>query len=323
MFGVVVRRGVDRCGRAARADAGLDQRLWTGTWEEHDAWEGSARVGRSQAQISLRLRPGPGRIRGAAVGLPPPDVERGVGRAPLRLRWPSWTIGAPDERGFTYESLLGGHRHDPARAAARWNWARRRRVGGRPHAGAEGAAAGHAASRRISRANSASPPPSVTRDARAAAGARHAERRRAHRLRLRKTWPKGGRPAGSFSVSVVGAGNGGHGGRPGADERLRPIRAGAGRDADIHRDGAGRHRAFPVRAGSGRTPALRRLRDQCKHRRRLFRDTTCGQALDGSTVNDGPDVIFDPTRFRNPRMVARRVARRRNRARRRVLPSSR
>ncbi len=30
-----------------------NQRVWTGTWEEHDSWEGGNRFGRSQSQISF------------------------------------------------------------------------------------------------------------------------------------------------------------------------------------------------------------------------------------------------------------------------------
>ena len=203
VFGVVVVAAVTGGGAPHAQTPTTTQRVWTGTWEEHDAWEGSGQSRPQPGADHLRLRPRPGRVRGPTVGVTPADVERGVGREPLRL---CRAVGdPPDQRGFTMRryredsvTILHGRRHAGAGT-------RRRGVGRRPHAGAEGATAGQlrddvsAARERCAHATA-----DHHGDARAVAGARHAERRRAHRLRLRKDMAKGGRPAGSFSVSVSG-----------------------------------------------------------------------------------------------------------------------
>ena len=48
----LVLTGADRPHPQAQS-APSNQRIWTGTWEEHDSWEGSSGFGRSQSQISF------------------------------------------------------------------------------------------------------------------------------------------------------------------------------------------------------------------------------------------------------------------------------
>ena len=53
VLGVVVATALTSSGAPRAQTPATTQRVWTGTWEEHDTWEGSNVVGRSQAQISF------------------------------------------------------------------------------------------------------------------------------------------------------------------------------------------------------------------------------------------------------------------------------
>jgi hypothetical protein len=52
VFGVVIVAAVTGPNAPHAQTPAATQRVWTGTWEEHDAWEGSNVVGRSQARIT-------------------------------------------------------------------------------------------------------------------------------------------------------------------------------------------------------------------------------------------------------------------------------
>lgn len=71
VFGVAIVAALTGSDAPHAQTAPSNQRVWTGTWEEHDSWEGSNNFGRSQAQISFVYVEGPmnsGRRGGSRAG---------------------------------------------------------------------------------------------------------------------------------------------------------------------------------------------------------------------------------------------------------------
>jgi len=83
VFGVAIVAALTGSGAPHAQTPATNQRVWTGTWEQHDSWEGS-NIWPQPGADQLRLRRGPGRVRVAAVGIAPADVERAVGREHFR-----------------------------------------------------------------------------------------------------------------------------------------------------------------------------------------------------------------------------------------------
>jgi hypothetical protein len=201
VFGIVVAATVSGTWAPHAQTPATTQRLWTGTWEEHDAWAGSGRVGRSQAQITYDYVQGP-------------DEFGGLRWASRRLTWSAvweenrydyvalWKRPA-DDRGFTMQRYredsvtvctsrgklelgpaVAGSGDDltpaqKARLLASCETTYRPRESGVP-----------------------TPPPTTTetRELLQVLGMPNDDELTG--CAYEKTWPKGGRPAGSFSVSV-------------------------------------------------------------------------------------------------------------------------
>jgi len=99
VFGVAIIAALTGSGAPHAQTPATNQRVWTGTWEQHDSWEGSNKFGRSQAQISFVYVEGRDEF-----GLPRWESRR--------LTWSAlWEesifdhlqlglVGGPDERGF-------------------------------------------------------------------------------------------------------------------------------------------------------------------------------------------------------------------------------
>ena len=129
------------------------------------------------------------------------------------------------------------------------------------------------------------PPPSLS-ETRPTPRARHAERRRSHRLRLREDL--GRTPRRLVQRLGLGAARRGHGSQPSGGRGLRPVRPDTGSDAHVYGVGPVRDRAVPVRAGSRRHVALPGLRDERQHRRRVFREIQPVVCSGGTTRTMGP-----------------------------------
>ena len=117
VLGVVAVAALTGAGAPDAQAPTASPRVWTGTWEEHDAWEGHSKYGRQQAQISFVYVQGRDEF-----GLPRWDSRQ--------LTWNAvWeehsfdTValweGPPDDRGFTMRRYrqdvdtycAGGHPH--------------------------------------------------------------------------------------------------------------------------------------------------------------------------------------------------------------------
>jgi hypothetical protein len=200
IFGVVVIAALAGS-RAPRAQtpATTTQRVWTGTWEEHDTWEGSNVVGRSQAQITFVY------VQGR-------DEFGGLRWESRRLTWSAFAeetrldqmilgpVGAPDDRGF-YKNRY------PADIATSCTGGGTLELGPAVDSSGDDLTAGQKAQLQADCVTTyqprdsavPAPPPTLTkRDPLAAPGMPNEEELTG--CAYEKTWS--GHPAGSFSVSV-------------------------------------------------------------------------------------------------------------------------
>ena len=248
ILGVVTVVALARSGAPHAQTPAPNQRVWTGTWEEHDSWAGSGRVGRSQAQITYVYVQGQNEFGG------PHWNSR-------RLTWSAqWEENrfdivtlmktAPDERGFTerryredtFTNCVGGGTLELGPTV----------FGSGDDLTPEQRAQLLAPcvttyQPRDSAVPASGPTPSGTRELLQVLGMPH--RRRAHRLCLRKDLVERVTSGRVVQCRGVGADRRDHGGR--SERRLRPLRAGAWGDADLRGECAVGHRALPVRARPG------------------------------------------------------------------------
>jgi hypothetical protein len=201
VLGVVVVAALTSPGAPHAQTPATTHRAWTGTWEEHDTWAGSGRVGRSQAQITYHY-------------VQAPDAFGGLAWASRRLTWRAvWEENRfdyvalwehpPDERGFT----MRRYREDSVTTCT---------SGGTLELGPAVAGSGDdltpaqkaqllascVTTYQPREGGVPTPPPSTTeaRELVQVLGMPNEEELTG--CTYEKAWPKGGRPAGSFSVSV-------------------------------------------------------------------------------------------------------------------------
>jgi hypothetical protein len=201
VFGVVIVAAWTSSRAPHAQTPATTERVWTGTWEEHDAWAGSGRVGRSRAQITYHY-------------VQAPDEFGGLRWASRRLTWSAaweenrfdyvalWK-GPPDDRGFT----MTRYREDSLTTCT---------SGGTLELGPTVAGSGDDLTPaqqaqllapcvttfqpRESGVPAPAPSTTETRELLQVLGMPNDDELAG--CAYEKTWPKGGRPAGSFSVSV-------------------------------------------------------------------------------------------------------------------------